>query len=165
MNYEIRPFQNGEEQYVADLHKKLYSEEYSWGPAFTDYASKVALDFAKKEKSEREELFIAEANGIPVGCIMLCETDEPDVGQLRLFAVEKDCRRSGIGTALIRAFINKAKDAGYQKIILWTASPLTAAIRHYEKLGFEDVDSVENHSWSTDGTTVYEVKMEMSLEQ
>ena len=165
MNYEIRPFHTGEEQYVADLHKKLYSEEYSWGPAFTDYAIKVALDFANKENSDREELFIAEANGIPVGCIMLCETDDSDIGQLRLFAVEKDYRKFGIGSALIRAFMDKAKDAGYQKIILWTASPLTAAIRHYEKLGFVAVESVENHSWSTDGSTVYEIKMEMSLKQ
>ena len=96
---------------------------------------------------------------------MLCETDDSDIGQLRLFAVEKDYRKFGIGSALIHAFISKAKDAGYRKIILWTASPLTAAIRHYEKLGFVAVESIENHTWSTDGSTVKEVKMEMSLEQ
>ena len=27
MNFMIRPYQRGEEQYVADLHKKLYLEE------------------------------------------------------------------------------------------------------------------------------------------
>ena len=163
MNYEIRPFRNGEEQYVADLHRRLYSEEYSWGSAFTDYAIKIALEFATKGKSDREELFIAEVDENPVGCIMLCETDDSDIGQLRLFAVEKDYRKFGIGSALISAFMDKAKDARYRKIILWTASPLTAAIRHYEKLGFEAVETVENHSWSTDGATVHEIKMEMSF--
>lgn len=50
MNFIIRPYKCGEEKYVAELHKKLYSEEYSWGPDFTDYAVKIALDFSKKER-------------------------------------------------------------------------------------------------------------------
>lgn len=31
MDYIIRPYRHGEEQYVAELHKKLYTEEYSCG--------------------------------------------------------------------------------------------------------------------------------------
>ena len=163
MNAIVRPYRQGEEQYVAELHKRLYSEEYSWGPSFTDYAAKIALDFAKKEKSDKEELFVAELNGSLAGCIMLCQTDDPSVGQLRLFAVEKACRRYGIGSALIRAVMDKAKAAGYQKVILWTASPLAAAIRHYEKLGFKAVESVENTTWATDGGSLQEIKMELSI--
>ena len=164
MEYTIRPFKYGEEQFVARLHKRLYSEEYSWGPSFTDYAEKVAVDFAKKEKSAREELFIAEADGQPVGCIMICETTESDIGQLRIFAVEKEYRKFGIGSALIKAFMEKAKTSGYKKIILWTAAPLVDAIRHYERLGFKTVETVPNNSWRTDGATVYEVKMEKEIE-
>lgn len=163
MECKIRPYQPGEEQYVADLHRRLYTKEYAWGPSFTDYAAKIALDFAKKAKSDREELFIAEVKGKPVGCIMLCETDDPDVGQLRLYAVEEDYRKFGIGSALTKAFIEKAKGLGYRKIMLWTAGPLTAAIHHYEKMGFHTVESVENTEWSTKGTPVMEVKMEMNL--
>ena len=39
----------------------------------------------------------------------------------------------------MNAFMEKAKSAGYKKLILWTASPLTDAIHHYEKLGFRVV--------------------------
>lgn len=163
MNAIVRPYRQGEEQYVAELHKRLYLEEYSWGPSFTDYAAKIALDFAKKEKSDKEELFVAELNGSLAGCIMLCQTDDLAIGQLRLFAVEKTCRRYGIGAALIRAVMDKAKAAGYQKVILWTASPLAAAIRHYEKLGFKAVESVENTTWATDGGSLQEIKMELSI--
>lgn len=163
MEFIIRPYQHGEEQYVANLHKKLYSEEYSWGPSFTDYAVKIALDFAKKEKSEKEELFVAETNGTLIGCVMLCETDDAKTGQLRLFAVEKEYRRYGVGTALINAFMGKAKSVGYQKLVLWTASPLTAAIHHYEKIGFQITETVENHTWSTNGETLDEIKMEMEI--
>ena len=163
MNYKIRPYQQGEEQYVADLHKRLYSEEYSWNTSFTDYAVKIASDFALKGKNNKEELFVAETDGILIGCIMLCQTDDPTIGQLRLFAVEKAYRRYGVGTALINALIEKAKSAGYTKLILWTASPLTAAIHHYEKLGFHITESLENHTWSMDGTPLDEIKMEMDI--
>ena len=163
MDTVIRPYRPGEERYVAELHKRLYSEEYAWGPSFTDYAAKIALDFAKKEKSDKEELFVAELNGSLAGCIMLCQTDDPAVGQLRLFAVEKAYRRYGIGSALIQAVMDKVKEAGYQKVILWTASPLAAAIRHYEKLGFKTVETVENATWATDGSPLREIKMELSL--
>lgn len=163
MNYIIRPYRYGEEQYVADLHRRLYSTEYSWGPSFTDYAVEIALNFAKKEKNDREELFIAEKDDTLIGCIMLCQTDEPYVGQLRLYAVEMEYRRYGVGTALVNAFMEKAKSVGYKKLILWTASPLIAAIHHYEKLGFQITDSVENHKWSTEGALIEEIKMEMDI--
>lgn len=60
MEFTIMPYKTCEERYVADFHKKLYSSEYSWGSGFTDYATKIAIDFAKKEKNDREELFVAE---------------------------------------------------------------------------------------------------------
>lgn len=163
MDFVIRPYRSGEEQYVADLHRCLYAEEYAWGPSFIDYATQIATDFAEKEKDDGEELFIAECEGRPVGCIMLCRTDDSDVGQLRLFAVEKEYRRYGIGSALIEALMRKAKEAGYRKLILWTASPLTAAIRHYEKLGFQTVASVENTTWSNEGIPLYEIEMELRI--
>lgn len=113
------------EKYVAELHRRLYTEEYSWGPAFIGYAAGIAMDFAIKEKNSSEELFIAEYRGHLAGCIMLCQTDDHDVGQLRLFAVEKSCRRHGIGKALM--------------------------------------DEVENNTWTTDGSTLYEIKMETDM--
>lgn len=163
MDYTIRPYKPGEEQFVAALHEKLYSSEYSWGTAFTDYAAKIAIEFANKEKNGKEELFVAECEGILTGCIMLCKADVADVGQLRLFAVEKEYRRYGIGSALIDAVMKKAKDAGYKKLILWTASPLTAAIRHYEKLGFKVVETSENTTWNIHGNPLDELKMELPL--
>ena len=165
MEYTIRPYRKHEEQYAADLHRRLYTEEYRWGNAFTDYAAKIALDFAGKEKNSREELFIAETDHKPVGCIMLCTADDPDTGQLRLFAVEKEYRKYGIGSALLAACMDKAKQADYRKMILWTADPLLDAIRLYERLGFRTVETVENHTWRTDGTAVYEIKMETEMKK
>ena len=163
MDYLVRPFRPGEEAYVADAQKRVYSEEYHWGSAFIDYAVKITLDFAARERGPGEEMWVAEAAGTTVGCIMLCQGEEPLTGQLRLFLVEKEFRRYGVGRALTEALFQRAREAGYRKLILWTASPLSAAIRHYERLGFRTVEGVENHDWSLDGETLTEVKMELEL--
>lgn len=136
MDYTIRPYARGEEGYVADAHKRVYAEEYRWGDAFIAYAQNVALSFAKREPNDREALWVAEADGKLIGCVMLCQTNEPSTGQLRLFLVEKAYRRVGVGKALLDALLTKAREVGYQTLILWTASPLTEAIRRYEKMGF-----------------------------
>ena len=163
MDTMIRPYRSGEEEYVADLHKRLYSEEYNWGPDFIDYAVEIPMRFARKEKNDREELLVADHNGQLVGCIMLCGTDDPHVGQLRVFAVEKEYRCQGIGAALLETSIEKAISAGYTKLILWTADAVTEAIHKYEKLGFKAVETKENYTWSTVGEAVTEIKMEMDI--
>ena len=34
VNYIIRPYQKGEEDYVADAHARVYGEEYNWSDIF-----------------------------------------------------------------------------------------------------------------------------------
>ncbi len=164
MKYIVRPYRLGEEKYVADAHKRIYSEEYHWGKVFTDYAMQIALEFAAKEPNDREAVLVAESEGKLIGCIMLCETETPTVGQLRMFLVEEKYRHYGIGTALTSSILRKAKEASFKELILWTASPLTAAIRNYEKLGFRFVEEKDNYEWSLDGQKLKEIKMCKYLE-
>ena len=120
-------------------------------------------EFAQKEKSPREEMWIAEADGRPIGSIMLCETGDGETGQLRLFLVEKAYRRLGVGSALTHTLMAKAREAGYRRMVLETAACLTEAIRMYERLGFHKDKEVPNADWSLDGDVVYEVYMSMEL--
>lgn len=77
MTAVIRTYRPGEEKYVADLHERLYAEEYGWGPAFVTYAKEIALDFPRRPENGREGLWIAAVEGEPAGSVMLCETDDP----------------------------------------------------------------------------------------
>lgn len=163
VDFIVRPYAPGEENAVADAHRRTYSQEYGWNDFFTDYAARLALDFPLREPSDREALWIAEAEGRQVGSIMLCRTDDPSVGQLRLFLVDKDFRRCGIGAALIDALMAKAREAGFEKLILSTAAPLTEAIGIYERLGFHITEESETRDWTPDGSPVTEIWMEMTL--
>jgi len=162
-NLVVRPYKKGEEEYVAEAHERVYLEEYNWGPAFGDYARKIAYDFAAGKKNPREELCIAEVNGELAGCIMLNETGNPETAQIRLFLVEKKYRKNGIGSALTDAVMKKVNECNYGKIILWTADALTAARLHYGKMGFRCVESSPNDTWSLTGKVVNEEKWEMEL--
>lgn len=163
MEYIIREYRPGDEEYAADAHARIYLEEYNWGPAFSDYAAHIACDFAVNGAMPGEQMWVAEYMGKPVGCIMLCRTDEPAVGQLRLLLVEKAYRGSGIGRALINTLISEAVKFGYEKLVLWTAHPLTEAIKCYERAGFVKTQTASNTDWSLTGETVFELKYEKKL--
>ena len=156
----VRPANRQEIACFADAHRRVYRQEYRWGPAFCDYAAHIAESFVR---SGREEFFAAIMDGQPVGCIMLCGTAEPAVGQLRLFLVEKAYRGAGVGTALMEALMEKARECGYEKLILWTAAPLVDAIRLYRKYGFQKTEEQPNTEWSLDGEIVMEEKYELAL--
>lgn len=48
MKFSIRPYRKGEERYVAEAHRRVYSDEYRWNSVFTDYAMSIPLQFAEK---------------------------------------------------------------------------------------------------------------------
>jgi ribosomal protein S18 acetylase RimI-like enzyme len=51
-------------------------------------------------------------------------------------AVDEQFRRKGIAEALSYASFEKARELGADKVILYSNSQLTGAIKLYEKLGF-----------------------------
>ena len=50
--------------------------------------------------------------------------------------------------ALIEECVRFARDAGYKKLILWTQSELTVALRIYENAGFKLVGREKHQSWT-----------------
>lgn len=57
--------------------------------------------------------------------------------ELRLLAVAESARGRGIGTALVRECARRARAAGASHIGLHTADSMAAAVRMYERMGFE----------------------------
>jgi len=61
----------------------------------------------------------------------------PDEFELHLLCVRADARRRGIGEALVRAALQRAKAEGAQGVVLWTQPMMEAAQRLYRRCGFE----------------------------
>ncbi|MBQ9091232.1 MAG: GNAT family N-acetyltransferase [Anaerotignum sp.] len=162
MNYIIRPYQKGEEDYVADAHERIYRQEYGWSDIFVAFAKQVVYDFAALPKSDHAEMWVADVDGQPVGSIMLQE-EEKGLGHLRLFILEKEFRGTGIADALLGIAMEKAKEWGFTHLYLSTAEPLTAARKKYAKLGFAVTRKEKMTDWTTDGSDVWEEFWEMDL--
>ncbi|MGB4843149.1 MAG: GNAT family N-acetyltransferase, partial [Ferruginibacter sp.] len=76
-------------------------------------------------------ILMAEYNGAIAGTVALRKV-ETAVYEFTKMAVDEKFRRKGIAEALSYASFEKAKELGAQKIILYSNSILTAAVKLYE---------------------------------
>lgn len=101
-------------------------------------------------------IYMAEYDNEIVGACALIKIDD-EVVELAKMAVSDAAQGKGIGYALGKACIDKAKDMGFKKIELLSNTKLSPAINLYKKLGFIEVPLPD---------TDYEranIKMEMEL--
>jgi ribosomal protein S18 acetylase RimI-like enzyme len=83
-------------------------------------------------------ILMAEFDGEIAGTVALRKIDDTTY-EFTKMAVDNKFQRKGIAEALSNASFKKAKALGADKVILYSNSVLTPAIRLYEKLGFEHV--------------------------
>jgi ribosomal protein S18 acetylase RimI-like enzyme len=98
------------------------------------------------------EVLVAELDGRVVGCVTfvdgpgaLSEVDDPDAATVRMLGVAAEARNRGVGEALMRECIDRARRSGRRRVRLNTRTSMASAQRLYERLGFRrDPD----HDWS-----------------
>ncbi|PZX51302.1 GNAT family N-acetyltransferase [Algoriphagus chordae] len=80
-----------------------------------------------------------------------------EVYELIKMGVAASAKGKGVGMILAKSALQKAKDMGGKKVILYTHSKLASALRIYEKLGFKEVELEEGKYCRCD------LKMELDL--
>jgi GNAT superfamily N-acetyltransferase len=91
---------------------------------------------------------VAEQDDAIVGTVLLYPTGPamtnpegaagtPTWPEVRLLAVEPTARKGGIGAALMQECIRRARQSGAAGLTLHTADIMQAAMRLYERLGFQ----------------------------
>jgi GNAT superfamily N-acetyltransferase len=153
--YTLRAPRSGDLGWIVTRHAQLYLEEYGWGAPFEGLSAQIVADFDNNYDPSCERCWIADMDGENVGCIMLVKDAEPGVARIRLLLVDPKARGLGVGKRLVDECVRFARQAGYQKITLWTHSILTAARAIYEKAGFTLTSSEEKRSWGKDVVAEY----------
>ena len=143
--WQIRTFRAGDLPLIASRQAILY-EPYGWKRPMEILLGEVTTAFLRDFKPSREQCWIAERAGMMAGAVMLVDAGN-NVGQLRLLHVETWARGLGIGSALVDECVSFARDAGYNKVRLWTHTVLAPARRIYEKAGFRIVSTEVHHEF------------------
>lgn len=148
--WRLRPVQPGDMGWVVSRQTVLYTQEYGWNGEFEALAADIASRFIREFDPARERGWIAEMDGQIVGSVFLVKTDTPGTAKLRMLYVESAARGHGIGSRLVDECLAFARQAGYQRITLWTNSVLADASRLYERAGFQLIEEEPHHSFGHD---------------
>lgn len=87
---------------------------------------------------EGGKIYFAAENEVIIGTVAL-KAAGPGIFEMTKMAVSKDYQGSGTGKLLCQTAIEKAKEAGAKKIILYSHRKLAPAIHIYRKLGFTEI--------------------------
>jgi GNAT superfamily N-acetyltransferase len=139
----------GDLGWVIQAHGEIYAREFGWNTDFEALVARIVADWAQDHDPVREHAWVAESDGERVGCVF-CVSEDERSARLRILLVDPKVRGRRVGTDLVHACLDFARSAGYQRIVLWTNHPLTAARAIYLAEGFTLVDEAPHRSYGVD---------------
>lgn len=143
---QLRQHRAGDIGWIVQKHGELYAKEYGWNTDFEALVAEICAKFLRELEPAAERCWIAERDGVAVGCIMLVRHSRT-IAKLRLLLVDPSQRGLGVGNKLVEECLAFARTAGYRKVTLWTQSILSAARKLYEGHGFRKVGSEPHESF------------------
>ena len=130
-----RLFREGQRDFMGDHFPTEASRKaldcYIHGALTGDLAD-IATAYLDRPNSN---FWIAEKGDNPIGCLGIYRHSDAEAEVCRV-AVDRDSRRLGVASRLMDHAESFCRDAGYSRIILRTASFLTAAISMYQRRGY-----------------------------
>ncbi|MFD7653177.1 GNAT family N-acetyltransferase [Actinosynnema sp. NPDC059797] len=97
-----------------------------------------------RTRARQAELLVAvDEGGAVLGTVTIARPDSPyaEVGEageieFRMLAVDPPARGRGVGEALVRAVIARARELGARRLVMSSSEHMAAAHRLYRRLGF-----------------------------
>ena len=136
---EIRPEDNKQ---VAKVIRKVLVD-LGAPKVGTAYADKALDCMFENYNLPKATYFVVEENGEILGCAGIAQLEhyQGNVCELQKMYFLKSARGKGIGTLMLNACLDRAKEFGFEKVYLETMPYMKAAQKLYQKFGFEYIDS------------------------
>jgi len=144
MDLVVREAQEAELVRIGGLTAEVYDGEGLAGPEYLE----VLLDARARWESPATTLIVAYDDGAEedidlLGTVVYAGPGSPwqdlaagDEAEFRMLATAVPARGRGVGEALVRACIERAKRTGAPRLVLSTGADMVTAHRLYERLGF-----------------------------
>jgi ribosomal protein S18 acetylase RimI-like enzyme len=142
---ELGDARPGDRARIAELTVAAYREYAEiLGPFWEGYRASIVATVGEPSAAEQRVAMLAGALVgsvllYPAGAVWVAGVDGErilDAPEARLLAVAPEARGRGVGEALMRECIHRARAAGAGSITLHTMPMMAAAMRLYERLGF-----------------------------
>jgi len=146
---------------ITTLHAVYYKEYWGLDHSFEAQEARELADFIIDFDEEKDGLWNAVSGDALVGCIAIAGDRDPSGNaRLRWYIVEPRWQRQGIGSTLIQKAIDFSREAGYNRIYLWTFEGLKEAQAMYERNGFTLAEFRDVPQW---GGIIREQRYELGL--
>lgn len=146
---QLRNIQIGDLGHLASRHGVLYAQECGFDDSFELLVADILLDFWRNHEPSKERGWIAAKGEHILGSIFCVRLDD-ETAKLRLFHLEPTARGLGLGQRMLETCIGFARDAGYQRMALWTHESHEAACALYRKNGFAMSRATPVHNFGQD---------------
>ncbi|MPZ62744.1 MAG: GNAT family N-acetyltransferase [Propionibacteriales bacterium] len=146
MSLQIRLAEPSEYDEVGDLTVTGYLAD-DLLPPDSPYVSDLR---AAKRRAEEAELWVAVDGGGILGTVTFCPPDSSyrelasdGDGEFRMLTVHPDARGRGIGAALVRRCLDRAREFGQSRVVISSAEQMRTAHRIYDRFGFERLPELD----------------------
>ena len=110
-------------------------------PREDEYDAEIADVAGRRDKTV---VVVADLDGRLVGCLTYvphpreryAEHGDPDAATFRYFGVDPSMQGSGVGEAMVRWVLDRARADGRRRVLIHTLTSMRSAQRLYERLGF-----------------------------
>ena len=137
----IREIQQEDNSKIEKIIKDVFHEFNLplTGTTYVDAETTMVFETFNRSKAV---YYVIEIDGevLGGGGIIQLQDYKEDVCELQKMYFDPKIRGKGLGKLLLEKIIDEAKDLGYRKCYLESASALTKAISMYEKNGFKHLD-------------------------
>ena len=144
LEVEVRFAKPGDEKIIASLIFEAFAPfRAQYTPDAFEYTAAKADKI--RERFEEGPMWLAYDGGEPVGTVS--GLPEEERFYIRSMAVKTSAQGNGVGQKLLDELERFARDAGFQKLYLYTTFVLPGAKRLYEKNGFYVLRETPPEEW------------------